>query len=129
MVNTATKVSASPNRLTYLLTGDGTVIGPTIANATLVADMVNGPLKDKWSTVWTTQAAMRQNLLGRLAHCAIELQLVATGVDVTAQVNQVVADVDTDAVSITKAEINIGMSDTTGQLCYMHLIHDHSVVQ
>jgi len=129
MANTAVKVSASPNRLTYLLTGDGTVAGPTIANATILADMVNGPLKDKWNAVLTTQAAMRTALLGRGSHCAIELQLVATGVDVTAQTNQVVADVDTDAVTVTKAEINVGMSNTTGQLAYMHLVHDHSIVQ
>ncbi len=129
MANTATFVSATPNRCTYLLTGDGTVVGPTLTNATILGNMVPGPLKTAWNTVWTTQAAMRTALLGRGAGCSISLQLVATGVDVTAEVDQVVADVDTDAVSTTKAEINIGMSDTTGQLAYMHLLCDHSVTR
>ncbi len=129
MPNTATKVAATPNRLTYLLTGDGTVAGPTIANATLLADMVPGPLQNAWNQVLTTQAAMRTALLGGGANCRASIQLVATGNDVTAQVNQVVCDVDTDAVSTTKAEINIGMSDTTGQLAYLHLMHDHSAIR
>ncbi len=130
MANTATKVSASANHLTYLLTGDGTVGGPTITSAILLADMqVGGPLWAEWNKVLTTQAAMRAALLGGLANCRVSIQLVATGVDVTAQVDQVVCDVDTDAVATTKAEINIGMSDTTGQLAYLHLIHEHSIVQ
>lgn len=127
MPNTATKVSAIPNRLTYLLTGDGTVAGPTIANATILADMVNGPLKTAWNSTYANQAAMRTALLGRGGHCSINIQLVATGNDVTAETDLVVADVDTDAVTPTKAEINVGMSDTTGQLAYMHLLCDHSV--
>jgi hypothetical protein len=129
MANTATKVSASPNYLTYLLTGDGTVAGPTIANATILADMEDGPLKDAWKLAYANQAAMRVALLGGGADCRMAIQLVATGVDVTAQVNQPVADVDVDAVSATKAEINIGMSDTTGQLAYLHISHAHSIVQ
>jgi len=129
MANTATKASASPNHLTYLLTGDGTVAGPTIANATLLADMIGGPLRTAWNSTYASQAAMRTALLGLGGHARINLQMVATGVDVTAETNHVVADVDTDAVTATKAEINVGMSDTTGQLAYMHLIYDHSMVQ
>ena len=130
MANTATKVSASPNHLTYLLTGDGTVAGPTIANATLLADMVYGPLRDAWNAALTTQAAMRNQLLGGLApgSCDIHIQLVSSPVDTTAQVNQPFADVDTDAVTITKAELNISMSDTTGQLAYLHIRHRHSII-
>ncbi len=128
MANTATLVSSSPNHITYLLTGDGTVIGPTITNATLLADMAPGPLRDAWNLVLTTQAAMRTALLGGGEGCVASLQLVATGTDTTAQVSQPVVDVDTDAVTITKAEINIGMSDTTGQLAYLTLEHWHSIV-
>lgn len=130
MANTATVVSATPNHLTFLLTGDGTVAGPTIANATILAAMVGGPLKDAWNTVLTTQAAMRSALLGGLApqSCRAIIQLVASPVDTTAQVNQCCIDVDTDAVSTTKAEINVQMSDTTGQLAYLTLVHDHSMI-
>lgn len=130
MANTATKVSASPNHLTYLLTGDGTQVGPTIANATLLADMVvGGPLWEKWFKTYADQAAMRTALLGGGEACRVIIQLVASGVDVTAEKNQVTCDVDTDAVSVTKAEINLAMSDTTGQLAYLHIEHIHSLAQ
>jgi len=130
VANTAVKVSSSENHLTYLLTGDGTVVGPTIPSATLLADMnVGGPLWEAWNTTYANQAAMRTALLGGGANCEISIQLVATGVDVTAEKNQVTADVDVDAVTATKAELNIGMSDTTGQLAYLHIKHRHSIVQ
>ncbi len=135
MVNTAVKVSASPNHLTYILTGDGTQLGPTIANSVIVADMVQGPLRDAWFAVLTTQAAMRNALLGGLSAgpvlggggCYAIVQLLASGKDVTAEINQITVDVDTDAVTITKAEINIAMSDTTGQIAMLHLMHMHSL--
>jgi len=130
VANTAVKVSSSPNHLTYLLTGDGTVIGPTIANATIVADMPeNGPLWAAWNRTYGNQAAMRTALLGGGAECEVSIQLVATGVDVTAERNQVTIDTDTDAVTATKAEINVGMSVTTGQLAFLHIKHRHSVIQ
>lgn len=129
MANTATLQSASPNHITYLLTGDGTVAGPTIANATLLADMVDGPLKDAWNATYATQAAMRTALLGGGAKCCASIQLMVTPVDTTAQANQVVADVDVDAVTATKAELNISMSDTTGQLAMLTLTHWHSIVE
>lgn len=128
MANTAAKVSSSPNHLTYLLTGDGTVAGPTIASATILADMEPGPLKDAWAASYANQAAMRTALLGGGADCEARVQLVATGVDVTAEKNQPTVDVDVDAVTATRAEINIGMSDTTGQIAYLHLSHRHSMI-
>lgn len=132
MANTAAVASVSLNHITYLLTGDGTVAGPTIANATLLADMIvagEGPLYQAWNTPWVTQAAMRTALLGGGAQCVAEVQVVATPVDTTAQVNQIAIDVDTDAVTVTKAEINVQMSDTTGQLAYLTLSHWHSIVK
>lgn len=129
MANTAVKISSSPNHLSYLLTGDGTVVGPTIANATLLADMENkGPLYEAWFTVWTTQAAMRSALLGGGARCMASLLMLTTVADTTAQINQPSVDVDTDAVSVTKAEINITMSDTTGTLGILTLEHYHSIM-
>lgn len=130
MANTATLAGATNQRAVYLLTGDGTVTGPTIANATLLADMVeNGPLYDAWNATYADQAAMRGALLGSGAACRAVIQLVNAVNDVTAEQNQIAVDVDVDAVTPTKAEINIEMSDTTGQLAYLTLIHDHSIVQ
>ncbi len=129
MANTAVKVSATPNRLTYILTGDGSGAGPTLANATILADMVEGPLRDKWNQTYANQAAMRTALLGGGENCYANIQLMTTGNDVTAQKDQITADVDTDAVSVTKAEIDIGMSQTTGQLAMLTLSHVHSIVQ
>jgi hypothetical protein len=133
MVNTAVKIAAGPHHLSYLLTGDGTQIGPTIANATLLADMVPGPLREAWNSILTTQAVMRSALLGGLGSvsacppgCRAFLLLLTAVKDVTAEINQPSIDVDTDATSITKAEINITMSDTTGQLAVLTLHHDWS---
>ena len=128
MANTATKASASPNRLTYQLAGDGTQVGPTIASATLLADMVPGPLKDAWTAAYASQAAMRTALLGGGAGCKVSVQLAVAVSDVTAEENQISVDVDADAVTATRAEINIGMSDTTGQIAFLHIEHIHSLV-
>lgn len=130
MANTAVKVSSSPNHLTYLLTGDGTVIGPTLANATILADMdQKGPLWAKWSKDYANQAAMQAALLGRGEHCSASVQLITAVADVTATINQISIAVDVDAVTATKAEIDITMSDAAGQVAMLHLIHDHSIAQ
>ena len=129
MANTAAKVSSSPGHLTYLLTGDGTQVGPTVANATILADMAPGPLRDAWNKTYADQAAMRTALLGGGQSCEASVQLVVAVADITAEENQISVDVDTDAVTATKAEINIGMSDTTGQLAYLHIKHRHSIVR
>ncbi len=137
MVNTAVKVSASANHITYILTGDGTVIGPTITQALLAADMVAGPLRDAWTAVLTTQAAMRNAVLGGLVlgpvlgggGCYAIIQMITVVADTTAEINQPSVDVDTDAVSTTKAEVNITMSDTTGTIGFLHLMHMHSLIQ
>ncbi len=127
--NTATKTASSPCHCTFVLTGNGDVAGPTIDNAAILAAMVPGPLKAAWSKTYASQAAMRTALLGGGEQCTASIQLAATGNDVTAETNQVVADVDVDAVTPTKAEINIGMSDTTGQLAYLTLTYQHSMVK
>ena len=129
MANTAVKETSTPNRVTYLLTGDGTVAGPTLANATLLADMSLGPLRDAWNRAYATQADMRTALLAGGQNCLHIIVMIATVADTTAQINQPSADVDTDAVTATKAEINISMSDTTGTIGYLHLISLHSMIR
>lgn len=126
MPNTATKKNASPHRLAYELAGDGTVAGPTIANATLLADAATGPLRDALNAVYADQAAMRAALLyGNPVRILIQLQTAVA--DVTATVNQIVADVDVDAVTATKPEVNVGMSDATGQVAVLTLEYVHTV--
>jgi len=128
MANTATLVTATPYRVVYLLEGDGTVAGPTIANATLLADMVAGPLKDVYNATYANQAAMRTACLTTAPARAL-VQLRTTGVDVTAERNQITVDVDVDAVTATKPEVNIGMSDTPGQFAYLTLECLHSIIK
>lgn len=126
MANVATKVAATQNRLVYSIAGDGTVAGPTIANATLLADMVAGsPLRDLWNATYANQAAMRAALMANEGR--ILITMLTTVADTTAQVNQASVDVDTDAVTATKAEINVTMSDTTGTLMYLSIEHIHSI--
>ena len=120
MANTAVLQYASRNRLVYLLTGDGTVVGPTITSAILIADSAPGPLRDILSAAYLNQGAMRIACLN-CQPCRVITQLMATGVDVTAESNQITVDVDVDAATPTRPEINITMSDTTGQIAVMTL--------
>lgn len=138
MANTATKVAASHFHLVYLLEGDGTVTGPTITNATLLADVTAGtPIYDMLNAVYTTQGNMRDSLLAGKKLSNIDgatgglmyVQLREAVNDVTAEHNQITVDVDTDAVATTKAEINICMSDTTGQKAYLVITCLHSIVR
>lgn len=120
MANTAAEIGEStPCRMVWLLTGDGTVAGPTIANATILAAMSDGPLKTLWSTAYADQAAMRAALFATRGRIAVTYR--TTPVQTTAEQGLVVVDVDTDATSPTLPEINIGMSDTTGQIAYLTL--------
>ena len=130
MVNTAVKSASSRNHLSYLLTGDGTVVGPTIPNATLLADMTNqGPLYDAWNAVYANQAAMRTALLGGGARCNATVLILVAVADVTATINQISIDVDTDAITPTKAELNITMSDAAGQIAMLTLSKWHTIVE
>ncbi len=97
MANTAVKVSASPNELVYLLTGDGEQGGPILSNATVVADMVIGPLRDAWTKAYTSEAVMRLALLGFTESCLASLQMRAAVAMVTGQINQIAVNVSTDA--------------------------------
>jgi hypothetical protein len=120
MPNTATLLTSTPYRLVYLLTGDGTVAGPTIASATLIADAVAGPLEDLLSATYANQAAMRFAFLtSNPARCNITY--LSTPTQVTAEQNLIVVDVDVDAITAARPEINIGMSDTTGQVGYLEI--------
>lgn len=128
MANVAALMNAGPNHLTYRVTGDGTVVGPTIASSTLITDAVAGPLEDVLSASYASQALMRTALLeGNPGICIIQSR--SQGNDVTAEHNQPQVDVDVDAVTVTRPEVNIEASDTTGQVFYFTLLHLHSIIR
>ena len=121
MANTAAKVHATAYRLVYRVTGDGTVTGPTIASATLIADAsIEGPLQDALKASYANQAAMRAAFMesnpGR-----INVRIQTTPVQTTAEQNIPFADVDVDAITATRPELNITMSDTTGQIIIVEI--------
>lgn len=118
MANTATKKLATANRLRYLITGDGTV-ALVIANATLLADMVAGPLKDLFNAAYADQAAMRVALFDANVRFLICKRAVVAGV--TAEVSDWAADVDTDAVTVAKPEINVQAPDQNGSAAYLDI--------
>jgi microcystin degradation protein MlrC len=128
VANAPTIKTATPYRLVVSMAGDGTVAGPTLDNAAIVAALPAGPLKDTFSAVYADQAAMRAALLyGNPVQMFITMQTTVN--DTTAQVNQCAVDVDTDAVSPTKPEINFAMSDTTGQVAILTVQYNHSLVR
>lgn len=127
MANVAAKVASSPYSITYTLTGDGTVTSNPIASATLITDSEAGPLRDLLSASYANQAAMR--LAFTLGDPAILVVTMRTAVnDVTAEANQVSVDVDVDAVTAARPEINYNMSDTTGQVAILHIRYFQSSI-
>jgi hypothetical protein len=129
MANTIGLIGASKNHLVYLLTGDGTVVGPTRTNAEILADFGanTGPLYDLFNATYVAQADMRAALFGTGARMFIQLR-VSVAVT-TAEISQPTVDVDVDGVTATKPEINCAMGDTTGQIGYLYVEHIHSVVE
>ena len=118
MANTAALIAATPYRLTYLLTGDGTVAGPTIASATMITDSAPGPLRTALQASYANQAAMR-TAFDSGTPARMSLRMRTTVNDVTAEVNQASCDVDVDAVTAARPEVNVTMSDTTGQVAIL----------
>lgn len=121
MANTFTLVANSPNRLAYLLTGDGTVVGPTFSSAQLLGDCPPGPLRRFLDTPLTpsgTNDDARAKMLTGLP-VKVSTQLVATPVDTTAESNQVVTSPTTDGGAGNRPSIVCGMSDTTGQVAML----------
>lgn len=125
MALTAAKVSASSNRLIYLLTGDGAASSATIASLTLLADAVDGPLKDFLNDTYANQAAMRAVFGGGSVEMSIHARLATD-----ANIGSLGVDVDVDAVTATKPEINVaGDVPALNDTAYLVLEHKHSIVQ
>lgn len=127
MAATITKKAVTSTRIVYEVEGDGTPAA-LIANATLLEDAKAGPLKDALSADYENQAAMREALLyGNPVQ--LRTQIMTSVVDADAEVNQPAADVDTDAVTATKPEINLQISDTAGQKFLLFVEHVHSLIR
>lgn len=125
MANAVTKKHATPHRLTYLVVGDGTV-DTVRTSAELLADMVDGPLKDLFNAAYADQPAMRGALLEE--HCEIRIRPRTAVAGLTAEVSSWSADVDADAVSATKAELNLKCPDQAAAEAYVDIIARHSIV-
>lgn len=121
MANVATKKKASRQRLTYEIVGDGTV-ALVLDNARLLADMVEGPLKDLFNAVYADQAAMRAALLEESAKFEIRKRT-----RVGAPISDWAADVDVDAVTAAKPEINVQAPDANGSVIYLDIQMRHSL--
>jgi len=127
MANTATKLSAGPHHLSYLLETDGSGATLTVASATLLADMDTGPLKTLWTDTTGNQAALRAGLLDYdPGFIAITPRTLTA--DTPAEVNQAGADVDVDAVTATRAELNLQCSATAGNAYIVTLRYMHSLI-
>tara|TARA_Y100000034_G_C6897183_1_gene413926 strand:+ start:1068 stop:1454 length:387 start_codon:yes stop_codon:yes gene_type:complete len=128
MANTIAHLNSSANHSTWLFTGDGTVVSPALASATIIAAMVDGPLKDLFSASYANQAAMRTAVIE--GNPGIVTTVVrATGNDVTNEKNRFVLDVDVDAVTAARPEVNTNMSDTTGQIVVVTFHYLHSATR
>jgi hypothetical protein len=126
--NTATLQYASPYRLVFELAGDGTVLGPTLDSAGLIAGCVDGPLKDALSASYASLAAMKAAFMYGNP-CEMRLTLNVAVNDVTAQHNQVSINVAADLITATRPSILIEMSDTTGQFATLVIEYSHSIIR
>lgn len=125
MSNILTYKHSTPHRITYFLAGDGTA-AQVIPNATLLADMEAGPLRDLFNATYANQAAMRAALLEESVE--IRIRPRAHPAVVTAEVSTWAVDVDVDAVTATKPEINVTCPDQASADCYIDIIARHSIV-
>lgn len=107
MAVTATLRSATAQRAVYEVLGDGSATTLTIANATILADLdgTTGPLYQAFNATYDNQAAMR------LVIGAGPASVTTAGVEIRMNPRTLggvcAVDVDTDAVTATKPEINI----------------------
>ncbi len=128
MAVTAAKTSATPNRLSYLATQDGAAgVALVLASATLIADAAFGPLRNALSASYANQAAMRAVFVGGNVEITINPRLAAAAGGATEE-GSWTSDVDVDAVTATRPEINIGAPATAGTALIV-IRHTHSLVR
>jgi hypothetical protein len=121
---TATLVKADQYKLTYLLTGDGSDVDVTIANATLLADAVGGPLKNALNKTYTVAGVGDQPTM-RHTFGEGPVKMTIRGRSTTQLLG---VDVDTDAVTTTKVEINVvgAVALAVSETAYLDIMFCHS---
>ena len=134
MAITKTLTKSSPNRLVYLITGDGAAATLTIDSAALITDasaglpsaLSEGPLKSLLSASYANQAAMRSVFGGGNVELLVQVRSAVNSNIVSAQV-----DVDVDAVTATRPEVNLTFiaAPANGDTAYLVIENKHSVVQ
>lgn len=138
MAVTALLIRSTPGELLYQITHDGAAGDTlTLANATLVADAANGPLKDKVLNAVlpaANQANARSQFLGQgvstgatqgLWQNAAEVDFLPPRAAAMASVPAV--DADQDAVTPTKGEYNLTLA-AAALICFMRIRYKHSIV-
>jgi hypothetical protein len=123
---TKTLNKSSPNRLVYLITGDGAATSLTIDSAALITDAVAGPLEDLLSASYANQAAMRSVFGGGNVELLVQVRAATNSNIVSAQV-----DVDVDAVTAARPEVNLTFvaAPANGDTAYLVIENKHSIVQ
>ena len=116
---TITAVTKTANRCVFKVVADNTGTAGLIASSVILAAMAPGPLKDAWTKAYANQAAMRTALEG--GNCKLTWAPY-TGLAL------VQPDVDVDAVTATRAEINITISAATVE-GYLEIEHAHTFVR
>lgn len=137
MAVTALLIRSTPGELMYQITHDGAAGDTlTLANATLVADAANGPLKDLLNAVLPAadQANARAKFLGQgvatggtqgLWEPAAEVDFLPPRAAAMANVPAV--DADLDAITATKGEYNLTLA-AAALVCFMRIKYKHSIV-
>jgi hypothetical protein len=128
VANTATLKSVTPNRLTYLISGDGSSTSLVLASATLLAAALAGPLKNILSGSYGSQAAMRTAMTEgpvkvwtrKAVSAFVQPTAQSSAVVATANANtQTSSYVQADAQSVAtlanalKTQLNLAIADIT----------------
>jgi hypothetical protein len=117
---TITKTKATANRLVYLVVGDGEDAAGLIDSVTLLADAAPGPLRNALKASYATQAAMRAVFGG--GNVPLECNhRTGTG--------SFAADVDVDAITATRPEVNIVSPVDGTDAMYLVIEHKHTFIR
>ena len=119
-----TVASATPNRLVYKLVGDGADAASTISksNAQLLADCVDGPLKDLLAASYANTAAVQAVFGGGVVQVSTDPQVGTSGFIA------IVGPIFT--ASANKPVLGFGgVTPANNDAAFIVIEHKHSIVQ
>lgn len=119
-----TKTSATSNRLVYKMVGDGADAASTISksNAQLLADAVDGPLKDLLAASYADTAAVQAVFGGGEVAVSTDVQVATSGFI------SLVAPIFT--ASANKPVLGFGgVTPANNDAAFIVIEHKHSIVQ